>query len=148
MERKQQELDSLQLFLDRIRHFREDVRSLADTDHIGLETVLNCEKLLEEKSYSMAEVLSYLQNLFLTCPVKVVCSENHLRESKAIITEPTGSSDNPLRFVSGLTLGVNLHANLENVEDTSNVYVQVYKICCYSLKCISDLSLVMGVQQM
>ena len=61
MNRKQHDLDCLQLFLDRIRRFRESISSVDTATDTGLQSILRCEKLLEEGSYSMTKAVSYLQ---------------------------------------------------------------------------------------
>ena len=130
MDRKQHDLDCLQLFLDRIRHFRETISSTDLANDTGFQSILKCEKLLEEGSYSMTKAVSYLQNLLLNCAVKTLEVENPLREIRAKITEPVGSSDTVLRFTAGLTLGVNVDCTLENIDDTSDVFVMVIRTLC------------------
>lgn len=46
-------------------------------------------------------------------------------QAKATIYDPTGESDNPIKFTAGLVLGVNLDAEIENVEDVKTVRVKV-----------------------
>ena len=65
MNRKQHDLDCLQLFLDRIRRFRESISSVDTATDTGLQSILRCEKLLEEGSYSMTKAVSYLQGSWL-----------------------------------------------------------------------------------
>lgn len=49
-----------------------------------------------------------------------------IRRATATIIEPTGESDNPLRFTSGLVLALDIDATLEHVQDPQNtVKVQV-----------------------
>eukprot|EP00794_Sanderia_malayensis_P010994 gene10994-12157_t len=125
MDRKQHDLDCLQLFLRRIRHFRESMTAVGTTHDTGLQSILRCEQLLEEASYSMTKAVSNLQGLLLNCLIRPINVENPLREIKATINEPDGSSDAALKFTAGLTLGINLDAVIENVDDTSNVFIQV-----------------------
>ncbi len=126
MDRKQHDLDCLQLFLQRIRHFRESISGVEIADDTGLQAILRCEKLLEEGSYSMTGAVSNLQGLLLNCLIRFINVENPLREVKAVMNEPSGNSDAVIRFTAGLTLGVNVDASIENLDDTSNVYIQVF----------------------
>lgn len=49
-----------------------------------------------------------------------------IHRATAAIVEPTGESDNPLRFTSGLVLALDVDATLEHVQDPqSTVKVQV-----------------------
>ena len=125
MDRKQHDLDCLQLFLDRIRYFRESISLTDVANDPGYQSILKCEKILEEGSYSMTKAVSYLQGLLLNCALKPLDVENPLRVVKATITEPLGSSDTILRFTAGLVLGVHLDCTLENLDDTSDVFVMV-----------------------
>ncbi|GAB1608958.1 integrator complex subunit 4-like [Argonauta hians] len=43
------------------------------------------------------------------------------RRIEATIHEPTGASENPLRFTAGLTAALPLHASLDNVHDISDI---------------------------
>lgn len=49
-----------------------------------------------------------------------------IHQATATIIEPTGESDNPLRFTSGLVVALDIDATLEHVQDPQNmVRVQV-----------------------
>lgn len=43
----------------------------------------------------------------------------------AVIVEPTGESDTPVKFTAGLLLGISLDAEISNLVDVSNIRVQV-----------------------
>jgi integrator complex subunit 4 len=43
----------------------------------------------------------------------------------AVIVEPTGESDTPIKFTAGLLLGISLDAEIYNLTDVSNIRVQV-----------------------
>jgi hypothetical protein len=45
--------------------------------------------------------------------------------ASAVIVEPTGESDSPLKFTAGLLLGITLDAEISNVADTSLIRIQV-----------------------
>lgn len=56
--------------------------------------------------------------------------------ASATIVEPTGESDNALKFTAGLLLGIPIDAELHNLTDTSHVRIminypdqQVHLIC-------------------
>lgn len=49
-----------------------------------------------------------------------------IHRATATIIEPTGESDNPLRFTSGLVLALDIDATLEHIQDPQNtIKVQV-----------------------
>ena len=45
--------------------------------------------------------------------------------TSATIIEPTGESDNPMKFTAGLLLGIDLDCEIQNLVDTANVRVRV-----------------------
>ena len=57
--------------------------------------------------------------------------QNKVRKASAVIHEPAKVSDNPIKFTAGLTTAVFLLADIQNVEDISNLRVQVisYQKC-------------------
>lgn len=58
------------------------------------------------------------------CACACACEQIH--RAKATIIEPTGESDNPLRFTSGLVVALDIDATLEHIHDPhSSVKVQV-----------------------
>lgn len=70
-------------------------------------------------------IVDHLQSLVSSYQPPALKLENQLRQASAVINEPQGRSDNPLRFTAGLTLGVDVHADITNVMHTSQVYIQV-----------------------
>lgn len=70
-------------------------------------------------------IVDYLHSLVSGYRVPALVLENQLRQTEAVISEPQGGSDNPLRFTAGLTLGVDVNAEITNITHTSQVYVQV-----------------------
>ena len=70
-------------------------------------------------------IVDHLQSLVSSCQPPPLALENQLRQASAVINEPQGGSDNPLRFTAGLTLGVDVDADITNVMHTSQVYIQV-----------------------
>ncbi|KAL3848604.1 hypothetical protein ACJMK2_019453 [Sinanodonta woodiana] len=58
----------------------------------------------------------------------VVCPlGNQVRKATAIIHEPSGLTDNAVKFTAGLTTAVMMDAELENIHDVSSIRIQV----CY-----------------
>lgn len=58
-----------------------------------------------------------------------------IHRASATIIEPTGESDNPLRFTSGLVLALDIDATLEHVQDpqaTVKVQVRVLSLQSHS----------------
>lgn len=54
-----------------------------------------------------------------------------IHRASATIIEPTGESDNPLRFTSGLVVALDVDATLEHVQDpqtTVKVQVRVLRL--------------------
>jgi hypothetical protein len=70
-------------------------------------------------------IVDHLQSLVSNYQPPPLTLENQLRQASAVINEPQGGSDNPLRFTAGLTLGVDVDADITNVMHTSQVYIQV-----------------------
>ncbi|XP_041482405.1 integrator complex subunit 4-like [Lytechinus variegatus] len=67
----------------------------------------------------------FLQPLLLHNRAPVLSLANTISRVSAVIREPAGGSDNPLRFTAGLTLGLFVDAELENVRDLERVRIQV-----------------------
>lgn len=58
----------------------------------------------------------------LTCFI----ANKQIHRATATIIEPTGESDNPLRFTSGLVVALDIDATMEHVQDPqTTVKVQV-----------------------
>lgn len=69
-----------------------------------------------------AAAMSRVVNRLLFC----FSSGSQIHRATATIIEPTGESDNPLRFTSGLVVALDIDATLEHVQDPQNtVKVQV-----------------------
>ncbi|XP_071798117.1 integrator complex subunit 4-like [Asterias amurensis] len=88
-----------------------------------------CQAVFSERhklDASKAGILAkFLQPLLLhhTIPSLLPC--NKLNGIGAKIREPTGGSDNPLRFTAGLVLAVNIDCLLDNVQDLNQVKIKV-----------------------
>ena len=55
-----------------------------------------------------------------TCPVI-----NQIRKAYAFVLEPARISENPIKFTAGLTVAIQFIAEIENVENTENLRIQV-----------------------
>ena len=51
--------------------------------------------------------------------------DNQLRRASANIIEPSGTSDNSLKFMAGLTVAVTLVADIDEVENIQDVRIKV-----------------------
>lgn len=110
-------------YLHRLHKFKKHVMSTSTIDN-QLKEVLNLQESVEENLSAVSTLVSLLQNFFLTYPIK--CDvENRLRQIHVEFIEPRNNLDNPLRFSSGLILGVDVVAKLENIEDISNIYIKI-----------------------
>ncbi|XP_021372137.1 integrator complex subunit 4-like [Mizuhopecten yessoensis] len=50
---------------------------------------------------------------------------NKIRKASVVLHEPTGTSDNPIKFAAGLTSAVAVEATLENIQSPCHVKLQV-----------------------
>uniref|UniRef100_H2STU7 Integrator complex subunit 4 n=1 Tax=Takifugu rubripes TaxID=31033 RepID=H2STU7_TAKRU len=88
------------------------------------------EKLLEVmprlSSCKPVELVKILQTTLRQSSLLQLALPEQIHRATATIIEPTGESDNPLRFTSGLVLALDIDATLEHVQDPQNtVKVQV-----------------------
>ncbi|XP_028400177.1 integrator complex subunit 4-like isoform X2 [Dendronephthya gigantea] len=70
-------------------------------------------------------IVDHLQSLVGSYQLRPLVLENQLRRASAVMNEPQGGCDNPIRFTAGLTLGVDVDADITNVVCTSQVFIQV-----------------------
>lgn len=109
-----QEVDSFQRqFLSELPHFQESfVGKLLELPRLSSSKPVDLIKTLQS-------TLRQSSMLPLTLP-------QQLHRATATIIEPTGESDNPLKFTTGLVVALELDATLEHVQDPqSRVKVQV-----------------------
>uniref|UniRef100_A0A7N9AL29 Integrator complex subunit 4 n=1 Tax=Mastacembelus armatus TaxID=205130 RepID=A0A7N9AL29_9TELE len=88
------------------------------------------DKLLELmprlSSCKPVEMVKILQTTLRQSRLLQLRLPEQIHRATATIIEPTGESDNPLRFTSGLVVALDIDATLENVQDPQNsVKVQV-----------------------
>uniref|UniRef100_UPI00398F85E7 integrator complex subunit 4 isoform X2 n=1 Tax=Pristiophorus japonicus TaxID=55135 RepID=UPI00398F85E7 len=88
------------------------------------------EKLLEIMprlvACKPAEMVKILQTTLHHSSFLLLNLPEQVHRASATIIEPTGESDNPLRFTSGLVVALDIDATLEHVQDPQNaVKVQV-----------------------
>ncbi|CAL8352392.1 unnamed protein product [Lota lota] len=110
-----QEVDSFQRsFLTELPHFQESF--------VG--------KLLELmprlSSCKTVELIKILQSTLRQSSMLPLTLPQQLHRATATIIEPTGESDNPLKFTTGLVVALDIDATLEHVQDPqTRVKVQV-----------------------
>ncbi|XP_055521828.1 integrator complex subunit 4 [Leucoraja erinacea] len=83
------------------------------------------EKLLEVLPRLMAckpmELVKILQTTLRNSTIVLLKLTDQVHKASATIIEPTGESDNPLRFTSGLVVALDVDATLEHVQDPQSI---------------------------
>lgn len=118
-------INSCERFLQEIESFQR--LFLAELPHLQDGFV---DKLLELmprlSSCKPAELVKILQTTLRQSGLLQLRLPEQIHRATAAIIEPTGESDNPLRFTSGLVVALDIDATLEHVQDPQNsVKVQV-----------------------
>ncbi|XP_047450718.1 integrator complex subunit 4 [Mugil cephalus] len=129
MARTRQGLDPL---ISSCEKFLQDIESfqrlfLTELPHLQDSFV---DKLLELmprlSSCKPVELVKILQTTLRQSGLLQLRLPEQIHRATATIIEPTGESDNPLRFTSGLVVALDIDATLEHVQDPQNtVKVQV-----------------------
>ncbi|XP_051254528.1 integrator complex subunit 4 [Dicentrarchus labrax] len=127
--RTRQGLDSL---ISSCEKFLQDIESfqrlfLTELPHLQDSFV---DKLLELmprlSSCKPVELVKILQTTLRQSGLLQLRLPEQIHRATATIIEPTGESDNPLRFTTGLVVALDIDATLEHVQDPqNNVKVQV-----------------------
>ncbi|XP_008284138.1 integrator complex subunit 4 [Stegastes partitus] len=110
-----QDIDSFQrLFLTELPHLHDSfVEKLVEL----LPRLSSCKPV---------ELVKILQTTLRQSGLLQLQLPEQIHRATATIIEPTGESDNPLRFTSGLVVALDIDATLEHVQDPQNsVKVQV-----------------------
>jgi len=81
-----------------------------------------CDKLEKCNAADFLQNLQFSLKSIRPCAFPVA---NRVRKASAVLHEPTGMSDNPIKFSAGLTSAVAIDATLENVQNTGCVKLQV-----------------------
>ncbi|XP_070538096.1 integrator complex subunit 4-like [Ptychodera flava] len=126
MERNKGEAESLQLcetFLARLNELQRYL-SLSEIQPDPFTQAIFSEMHKLESSKS-GIIMKFLQPLLLHHNIPALTLSNQLRRAKAVVTEPAGGSDNPLKFTAGLTLGLNVDCIIENIQDIQNIQIQI-----------------------
>lgn len=112
--------------------FLQDVDSFQRLFLTELPNLQDCfvEKLLEVmprlSSCKPVELVKILQTTLRQSGLLQLRLPEQIHRATANIIEPTGESDNPLRFTSGLVVALDIDATLEHVQDPQNtIKVQV-----------------------
>ncbi|KAG1687336.1 Integrator complex subunit 4 [Nymphon striatum] len=114
-------------FLDQIeamqRYMHEnDVKHDSFTEFFFTEL----SKIEDPKPGAVARLLLPLFTTHqIVMPIFEGDTRNRIHEINATIDEPSGESDNPLKFTAGLVLGVNLDAQIHHIENVKQVRVKV-----------------------
>uniref|UniRef100_A0A8C5DRW8 Integrator complex subunit 4 n=1 Tax=Gouania willdenowi TaxID=441366 RepID=A0A8C5DRW8_GOUWI len=110
-----QDVESFQrLFLSELPHLQDSFM-----DRV-------CELLPRLTSCKPVEMVKILQSTLRQSGLLQLSLPEQIHRATATIIEPTGESDNPLRFTSGLVVALDIDATLEHVNDPQNtVKVQV-----------------------
>lgn len=113
----------LLVFLGR---FLETNELAADPCFVYLFSVLN-----DLENGKISDILKHLQHAVKSiAPCGISLQNSCIRRVTAIMHEPTGSSDNPIRFTTGLTVTVPVHATFENVQNVDCIRLKVHVFCC------------------
>ncbi|XP_013888020.1 integrator complex subunit 4 [Austrofundulus limnaeus] len=110
-----QEVESFRrLFPSELPHFQDSfVEKLLDV----MPRLLSCKP---------AELVKILQTTLRQSGLLQLRLPQQIHRATATIIEPTGESDNPLRFTSGLVVALDIDATLEHVQDPqSTIKVQI-----------------------
>ena len=96
------------------------------------------------KSQQLSSVQRVLHNALKLIHPTVCPVINKIRKAFAVVLEPARVSDNPIKFTAGLTTAVLFIAEIENVEDTENLRIQVCNVfvlaSVFILSIMTDLS--------
>lgn len=106
----------------------------ADPCFVYLFSVLN-----DLENGKISDILKHLQHAVKSiAPCGISLQNSCIRRVTAIMHEPTGSSDNPIRFTTGLTVTVPVHAMFENVQNVDCIRLKVHVFCCsFILPCLN-----------
>uniref|UniRef100_A0A1A8L2U0 Integrator complex subunit 4 n=1 Tax=Nothobranchius pienaari TaxID=704102 RepID=A0A1A8L2U0_9TELE len=126
------EIQGLDLLISSCEKFLQEVESfqrlfLSELPHLQDSFV---DKLLELMprlvSCKPAELVKILQTTLRQSGLLQLRLPEQIHRATATIVEPTGESDNPLKFTSGLVVALDIDATLEHLHDPQNsVKVQV-----------------------
>lgn len=106
--------------------FLETNELAADPCFVYLFSVLN-----DLENGKISDILKHLQHAVKSiAPCGISLQNSCIRRVTAIMHEPTGSSDNPIRFTTGLTVTVPVHATFENVQNVDCIRLKVHVFCC------------------
>ncbi|XP_006820031.1 integrator complex subunit 4-like, partial [Saccoglossus kowalevskii] len=125
MDRNKADIQSLQLcqiYLNKLNHLQRYLSMSEITADNFTQSVFSEMHKLESSKPGI--IMKFLQPLLMHHSVPALTLSNQLRRAKAIITEPSGESDNHMKFTAGLTLNINVDCILENIQDTQNIQLQ------------------------
>ena len=101
-----------------------------EPDGFVSEILASLANIEEPKPTVMCKLIQALMYRIHPLPLTV---SNLVRKVNAIIHEPTGTSDNPVKFMAGLSASIFLDATLENVQDIFRIRIRVSFIFAWFL---------------
>lgn len=107
------QVDNLQRFL---------MTNQLQTDAFTAAVFTEMDQLDDPKPGAVARLLQPILQLHDSPSLQL---SSKIQQAKATIHDPTGESDNPVKFTAGLVIGVHLDAELEHVSNLKVVRIQV-----------------------
>ena len=99
----------------------------ADPCFVYLFSVLN-----DLENGKISDILKHLQHAVKSiAPSGISLQNSCVRRVTTVMHEPTGSSDNPVRFTAGLTVTIPVHATLENIQNADSIRLKVFEKYMY-----------------
>lgn len=108
--------------LQALKKFLDSNELSPDPCFVYLFSVLN-----DLENGKISDILKHLQHAVKNiAPCGIALQNTCVRKVTAIMHEPTGSSDNPVRFTAGLTVTIPVHATLENVKNPGSIRLKIH----------------------
>lgn len=116
-------LQACQVFMQTMHNAQRFLKANElEPDRFVSELFASLANIEEPKPTVMCKLIQAL--MFRIHPLPLTVS-NQVRKVQAIIHEPTGTSDTPIRFMAGLSASLFLDASLENVQDIFRLRIRV-----------------------
>ena len=120
-------ITSSKLLYNYIYRFLDTNELSADPCFVYLFSVLN-----DLENGKISDILKHLQHAVKSiAPSGISLQNSCVRRVTTVMHEPTGSSDNPVRFTAGLTVTIPVHATLENIQNADSIRLKVFKKYMY-----------------
>ena len=116
-------ITSSKLLYNYIYRFLDTNELPADPCFVYLFSVLN-----DLENGKISDILKHLQHAVKSiAPSGISLQNSCVRRVTTVMHEPTGSSDNPVRFTAGLTVTIPVHATLENIQNADSIRLKVFE---------------------